>query len=279
MITLKSEREFEKMAVAGGCVAAVHEAVRVAAKPGVTLKELDDIAAAVTRDWNCIPSFLGYQPSPLQPPYPGHLCLSVNDVIVHGIPSKDRLRSGDVLSVDAGAIFEGFHGDAAFSIGIGEVSAEAARLIGATEEAMWAGIFQVAPGNRLGDIGAAVQEVGNRHNLGIVREYVGHGIGRQMHEEPQVSNFGVAGRGLKMRVGMALCIEPMFNLGTWETRVDPDRWTVRTADGSLSAHFEHTVAITRGGVKLMTMSASPIDLVELTSGEYHSRPVFGTHSS
>jgi methionyl aminopeptidase len=279
MITLKSEREFEKMAVAGGCVAAVHDAVRSAAKSGVSLMELDEIAAAVIGDWNCTPSFLGYQPSPLQPPYPGHLCLSVNDVIVHGIPSDYRLRSGDVLSVDAGAIFEGFHGDAAFTVGIGEVSADAARLIAATEEAMWAGVFQIAPGNRLGDIGAAVQEVGDRHGLGIVREYVGHGIGRQMHEEPQISNLGPAGRGLRLRVGMALCIEPMFNLGTWETTVDPDRWTVRTADGSLSAHFEHTVAITRGGVKVMTMAPVPVDLVELTSAEYHSRPVFGAHST
>jgi methionyl aminopeptidase len=279
VITLKSEREFEKMAVAGGCVAAVHDAVRSAAKPSVSLLELDEIAAAVIRDWDCTPSFLGYQPSPLQPPYPGHLCLSVNDVIVHGIPSERRLRSGDVLSVDAGAIFEGFHGDAAFTVGIGEVAAEAARLIAATEEAMWAGIFQIAPGNRLGDIGAAVQEVGDRHRLGIVREYVGHGIGRQMHEEPQVSNLGPAGRGLRMRVGMALCIEPMFNLGTWETALDADRWTVRTADGSLSAHFEHTVAITRGGVKVMTMAPVAVDLVELTSAEYHSRPVFGAHSS
>jgi methionyl aminopeptidase len=267
------------MAVAGGCVGAVHAAVRAAAKPGVTLKELDDIAADVTLQWRCIPSFLNYQLSPLQPPYPGHLCLSVNDVIVHGIPSEYRLRIGDVLSVDSGAIYEGFHGDAAFTVGIGEVSADAARLISGTEEAMWAGILQIAPGNRLGDIGAAVQEVGDRHSLGIVREYVGHGIGRQMHEEPQVPNIGQPGKGLRMRVGMALCVEPMFNLGGWETQVDPDRWTVRTADGSLSAHFEHTVAITREGVKVMTMPSGPVSLVELASAEYDSRPVFGARST
>lgn len=278
MITLKSDREFEKMAVAGGCVAAVHQAVREAAKPGVSLKDLDVIAADVTSDRGCIPSFLDYQPSPSQTPYPGHLCLSVNDVIVHGIPSGYKLRGGDVLSVDAGAIFEGFHGDAAFSIGIGELTPEAAELIGATEEGMWAGIHAVAHGARLGDIGAAVQKVGDAHGFGIVREYVGHGIGRQMHEEPQVPNLGVPGKGMKLRIGMALCIEPMFNKGSWETRVDPDGWTVRTADGSLSAHFEHTVAITRSGVKVMTLPGAP-DLADIPARDYNSRPVYGTQST
>jgi methionyl aminopeptidase len=277
MITIKSEREFEKMMVAGACVAAVHRAVREAARPGVTLLELDAIAAEVTANHGCTPSFLGYRPSPSQIPYPGHLCLSVNDVVVHGIPSSYRLRSGDLLSVDAGAIFEGFHGDAAFSMVIGEASPEAATLVAATEEGMWAGIMAIAPGARLGDIGAAVQEVGHRHRLGIVREYVGHGIGRQMHEEPQVPNLGEAGRGLRLRPGMALCIEPMFNLGGWETMVDPDGWTVRTADGSLSAHFEHTVAITRSGVRVTTLPGAP-DLVEIAASGYHSRPVLGTQS-
>lgn len=278
MIALKSDREFEKMAVAGGCVAAVHQAVREAAKPGVTLLELDEIAAEVTRERGCIPSFLGYQPSPHQQPYPGHLCLSVNDVIVHGIPSGYRLQGGDILSVDAGAIFEGFHGDAAFTVAIGEVKPEAADLMAATEEGMWAGIKQVAHGGRLGDIGAAVQEVGEANGYGIVREYVGHGIGRQMHEEPQVPNLGLSGKGMKLRTGMALCIEPMFNQGSWETRVDPDGWTVRTADGLLSAHFEHTVAITSAGVKVMTLPEAP-DLAQILSGGYNSRPVYGTHST
>jgi methionyl aminopeptidase len=168
-----------------------------------------------------------------------------------------------VLSIDAGAIYEGFHGDAAFSMGIGEVAPEVGSLIAATEEGMWAGIHQIHHGARLGDIGAAVQAVGERHRYGIVREYVGHGIGRQMHEEPQVPNMGQAGRGMKLRTGMALCVEPMFNLGTWQTLVDPDGWTVRTADGAVSAHFEHTVAITREGVKVMTMAAAPVDLVDL----------------
>ncbi|MGH8928769.1 MAG: type I methionyl aminopeptidase [Acidimicrobiia bacterium] len=279
MITLKSDREFAKMAIAGACVAAVHEAVRNAAKPGVSLKDLDVIAADVTAERGCIPSFLGYQPAPHQIPYPGHLCLSVNDVIVHGIPSEYRLRAGDVLSVDAGAIFEGFHGDAAFTIAIGEASPEAARLISATEEGMWAGIRQVKAGNRVSDISAAVQAVGERHGAGIVREYVGHGIGRQMHEEPQIPNIGEPGRGIRLRTGMALCIEPMFNLGGWETTVDPDGWTVRTADGSLSAHFEHTVAITKDGVKVMTLGEEPVDLVEITDSGYHYPPVLGTRKT
>jgi methionyl aminopeptidase len=279
VITLKSDREFAKMAVAGACVAAVHQSVREAAKPGVTLKELDGIAAQVTRQHGCTPSFLGYQPSPHQVPYPGHLCLSVNDVIVHGIPSQYKLRPGDVLSVDAGAIFEGFHGDAAFTMGIGEVSTEAARLIAATEEGMWAGIAQVRAGSRIGDVSAAVEAVGERHRIGIVREYVGHGIGRQMHEEPQIPNVGEAGRGMKLKTGMAVCIEPMFNLGSWETTVDPDGWTVRTVDGSLSAHFEHTIAITRDGVKVMTLAEKPVDLVEMAGSRYHSPPVFGTQST
>jgi methionyl aminopeptidase len=258
VITLKSEREFAKMAVAGACVAATLAAIRAAARPGVSMLELDELASEVIAEHGCLPSFLGYRG-----PFPASICASPNDVIVHGIPGRYRLREGDVLSIDAGAIYEGFHGDAAFSIGVGEVTPENARLIAATEEGMWAGIHQIRHGARLGDIGAAVQAVGERHGYGIVREYVGHGIGRQMHEEPQVPNMGQAGKGMKLRTGMALCVEPMFNLGSWHTAVDPDGWTVRTADGAVSAHFEHTVAITKEGVKVMTMAAAPVDLVDL----------------
>ncbi len=259
MITIKSRRELEKMARAGACVAAVHEAVREAAVPGVTLLELDRIGAEVIAAHGCIPSFLGYLG------YPANLCLSPNDVIVHGIPGEARLREGDILSVDAGAIFEGFHGDAAFTMGIGEISDEAQRLIDATEEGMWAGIRHVRKGSRLGDIGAAVYEVGARRGYGVVEEYVGHGIGRAMHEEPQVPNYGEPGKGMKLRVGMALCIEPMFNLGTRHTKVDADGWTVRTADGSLSAHFEHTVAITGDGPMVFTASREPVPVDLLVS--------------
>jgi methionyl aminopeptidase len=258
VITIKSERELAKMAKAGACVAAIHRAVKEAAVPGVAMRELDRIAAAVTTAHGCTSSFLGYRGT-----YPATICASPNDIVVHGIPGDYRLKEGDVLSIDAGAIYEGFHGDAAFTIGIGTVAAEAAALVAATEEGMWAGIRAVAAGARLGDVSAAVQAVGDAGGYGIVREYVGHGIGRQMHEDPQIPNVGTAGSGLRLRTGMALCIEPMFNLGTWETVLDPDGWTVRTADGALSAHFEHTVAITKRGVLIFTAAEAPVDLVEL----------------
>lgn len=253
MITIKSKREFAKMEKAGATVAAVHAAIREAAGPGVSLLELEEISARIIEERGCIPSFLNYHGT-----YPATLCLSPNDVIVHGIPTDYRLEEGDILAVDAGAIFEGFHGDAAFTMGIGEISSDAAQLVAATEEAMWAGIRQVRHGNRLGDIGAAVAEVGSRHGYGVVEEYVGHGIGRQMHEEPQVPNYGKPGSGLKLRKGMALCIEPMFNVGRRHTKVDSDGWTVRTADGSLSAHWEHTVAITPDGPMVFTAAEEPI---------------------
>lgn len=259
MITIKSRRELEKMARAGACVAAVHEAVRQAAGPGVSLIELDRIGAEVIAAHGCTPSFLGYLG------YPANLCLSPNDVIVHGIPDEQRLREGDILSVDAGAVFAGFHGDAAFTMGIGQISEEAQRLIDATEDGMWAGIRQVRKGARLGDIGAAVHDVGAGAGYGVVEEYVGHGIGRAMHEEPQVPNHGEAGKGMKLRVGMALCIEPMFNIGTRHTRVDSDGWTVRTADGSLSAHFEHTVAITPDGPMVFTAAREPVPVDAVVS--------------
>lgn len=257
MITIKSRREFAKMQKAGACVAAVHQAVRETARPGVTLLELEDIGARVIEDHGCTSSFLNYHGT-----YPATLCLSPNDVIVHGIPNGDRLKEGDILSVDAGAIFEGFHGDAAFTMPVGEVTPEARHLIEATEEGMWAGIREVRKGNRLGDIGAAIQAVGEAHGYGVVEEYVGHGIGREMHEEPQVPNYGSPGKGLKLRNGMALCIEPMFNMGGRETKVDADGWTVRTADGSLSAHWEHTVAITPDGPMLFTADAVPVPVEE-----------------
>ena len=236
------------MAIAGQVTAAALRAVREAAIPGVSLDHLNRLAHRVIVGAGCAPSFLGYHG------YPASICASPNDVIVHGIPTDYRLTEGDILSIDAGAVHEGFHGDAAFTIAIGTCSQDAARLIAATERALWAGIRAVREGSRVGDIGAVVQAVGVSSGLGVVREYVGHGIGRQMHEEPQVPNYGVPGKGTKLRVGMALCIEPMFNLGTHETSLDADGWTVRTADGSLSAHFEHTVALTPDGIKVTTLS-------------------------
>lgn len=246
MITIKKADEFEKMAFAGATVAVVLRTVREAAQPGVTMKELDAIAADVIRSRGCTPSFLGYHG------FPAHICTSPNSVIVHGIPDGYRLREGDILSIDAGAIYEGFHGDAAVTFGIGEIDPAVARLLETTEAALWAGIQHVKHGSRLGDIGSAVQAEADRLGYGVVREYVGHGIGRQMHEEPQVPNYGKKGTGMKLRTGMAVCIEPMFNLGGPETKVESDGWTVVTADGSLSAHFEHTIGITENGPVVFT---------------------------
>jgi methionyl aminopeptidase len=257
MITIKSRREFAKMQRAGACVAAVHKAVRETAEPGVTLNQLEDIGARIIAEHGCTSSFLNYLGT-----YPATLCLSPNDVIVHGIPNDYPLQEGDILSVDAGAIFEGFHGDAAFTIGIGRISAEAQHLVDTTEVGMWSGIREVRKGNRLGDIGAAIAAVGEANGYGVVEEYVGHGIGREMHEEPQVPNYGEPGKGLKLKTGMAVCIEPMFNMGGRETKVDGDGWTVRTKDGSLSAHWEHTVAITPDGPMVFTADSEPVPAEE-----------------
>lgn len=246
-MTMKSAADFEKMKVAGSVVAAVHAAVRQAAMPGVTMLELDAVAQEVIRDANCRSSFLGYHG------FPATICASPNQVIVHGIPGKYKLREGDILSIDAGAIHDGWHGDAAFTMAIGEVSPEAQQLIDVTEQGLWAGIRAAVPGNRLGDVGAAISAVAEPYGYGVVREYIGHGIGRQMHEAPDVPNYGKPGRGLKLKAGMAIAIEPMFNIGTAETGVLEDGWTVVTQDGSLSAHWEHTVLITEAGPVVSTL--------------------------
>ena len=257
MITFKSSAQFKKMEMAGRCVAKAHEAVRSTARPGMRTLELDRIAEKVIRGEGCVPSFLGYRG------YPASICASPNDVVVHGIPDSRRLREGDLLSIDIGAIYRGFHGDAACTFPIGEVSWEASALSAAAEEALWEGLGKARPGARIGDIGATVEAVARRDGYGVVEEYVGHGIGREMHEKPDVPNLGEAGRGVRLRVGMALCIEPMFNLGGAATRVDRDGWTVRTADGSLSAHWEHTVCLTPDG-PLVTTTPAPINLLEGT---------------
>ncbi|MDP8958059.1 MAG: type I methionyl aminopeptidase [Actinomycetota bacterium] len=254
MITIKNQAEFERMALAGRAVAAVLRGVREAAAPGVSTKELDAVAAAIIKEHGCRPSFLGYHG------YPAHICTSPNHVIVHGIPDGYRLQEGDILSVDAGAIYEGFHGDAAVTFPIGEVDPEVEKLVRVAEEALWAAIAHVRQGGRLGDIGHAVQTVAEGAGFSVVREYVGHGIGRQMHEEPQVPNYGQPGKGMKLRTGMAICIEPMVNMGGSQTRLLEDEWTVVTADGSRSAHFEHTVALTEAG-PLVTTAGKDEDLV------------------
>jgi methionyl aminopeptidase len=246
VIIRKSPEELDRMRRAGRLVGHTLTVVTEAARPGVNLLELDALAERTIRAAGAVPSFKGYHG------FPATLCLSPNDWIVHGIPGDYRLREGDILSVDCGAIVEGYHGDAAVTIPVGRVDQAALRLIETTEKALWAGIAQCRPGNRLSDIGHAVEQVA-APGYGVVREYVGHGIGTRMHEEPQVPNYGRPGRGLRLDPGLVLAIEPMLNEGGPETEVLDDQWTVVTRDGSRSAHFEHTVAITDDGPEVLTL--------------------------
>lgn len=250
-IILKSPQEIAIMREAGRINALAHQAVREAAKPGVTTAELDAIAEEVIRSHGAIPAFKGY-PGPY--PYPATITASINDELVHGIPSKERrLREGDILSIDCGTIYKGYVGDSAFTMGIGEISPEAQRLLEVTERALYIGIEQMRPGNRVGDVSAAVQRYVESHGFHVTREYTGHGVGREMHEGPSVPNYGTPGRGVLLRAGMVIALEPMVLMGTPKTRVLPDKWTVASADGSLTAHFEHTVAITEDGPVILTV--------------------------
>ena len=252
-ITIKSAREMNVMFEAGQIVAHAKAKMIEAVEPGIETLELDSIAEKTIRSLGAVPSFKGYNPGMSMPyAFPATICASLNEEIVHGIPGKRKLKDGDILSVDVGAIYGGLHGDSAFSIGVGEISEEAHRLIEATRESLERGIASIRVGGRIGDISNAVQSFAEGLGYGVVRKYVGHGIGFNMHEEPQVPNYGRAGRGPRLRSGMALAIEPMLNIGTADTEVQPDLWTVSTADGKLSAHFEDTVVITRGGLMITT---------------------------
>lgn len=237
------------MREAGNIVAAMHAATREAARPGVTTAELDRVAHEVIRKAGAESSFLGYHG------FPATICTSINDEIVHGIPGKRRLRDGDIIGIDAGAIVDGWHADGAITIPVGTVSIGALRLIEVTEEALRRGIAAARVGARVGDIGAAVQAYAEGEGYSVVRNYVGHGIGRAMHEPPQVPNYGVADRGLLIKEGLCLAIEPMINAGSAETRVLGDHWTVVTVDGQLSAHFEHTIWCGPGGPEALTLLA------------------------
>ena len=250
MVTLKTADQIAKMREAGAIVAAMLAATRAAVQPGVTTLELDRIAAEVLKRAGAESSFLGYYG------YPNTICTSVNDQIVHGIPSRRKLKEGDIIGIDAGAIIDGWHADAAVTVPVGQVSAEARKLIAVTEQALQQGIAAARVGNRLGDIGAAVQQYVEAQGFSVVRNYVGHGIGRAMHEEPQVPNYGTAERGKDIKDGLCIAIEPMVNVGGIATKVLEDQWTVVTADGSLSAHFEHTLACLPGGPLVLTAEAS-----------------------
>ena len=246
MITLKTPDETAKMREAGRIVAEMLAACRAAVRPGVTTGELDRIAADILNRRGATSSFLGYYG------YPATICTSVNEQIVHGIPGKRKLKEGDIIGIDAGAIVEGWHADAAVTVPVGNVSPEAARLIAVTEEALARGIAASQVGKRLGDIGATVQHWVESQGYTVVRNYVGHGIGRAMHEEPQVPNYGAPERGLQIKEGLCIAIEPMVNIGGPETRTLADQWTVVTADGSLSAHFEHSLWCTARGPVVLT---------------------------
>ncbi len=244
---LKTKAEVAKMRRAGRVVAEMLDECEKAARPGITTADLDQVARGVLARRNAKSNFLNYHG------FPAVICTSPNNVIVHGIPGAYVLQDGDILSIDCGAIIDGYHGDAARTIPVGEISEEARKLITVTEESLWAGIQHVRSGARLSDIGHAVQTVAEGAGFSVVREYVGHGIGRAMHEEPQVPNYGEPGRGIKLKVGHVLAVEPMVNLGSSDTQLNEDGWTVVTADGSLSAHFEHSIAVTDDGPEVLTV--------------------------
>jgi methionyl aminopeptidase len=254
MIIIKSRAEIAEMREAGRIVARVHEAMHEMVRPGVTTAALNARAEEIIRGHGAIPSFLGY-PHTGQNDYPASICASINEELVHGIPTDDRwLEAGDIISIDVGATYHGWVGDSAWTYAVGEIDAESQRLLEATEGSLWAGIAQARDGNHLTDISKAVQDYVAARKLAVVREYTGHGVGRNMHEPPQVLNFvpAGAGRGPRLQAGMTLAIEPMVNLGTWRTRVLADGWTVITADGKRSAHFEHSIAITDGDPEVLT---------------------------
>ena len=256
MIVRKSPAEIEIMARAGRVIAHLHEVLRDAVAPGITTAQLDEISARELRAAKAVPSFKGYGGTPGRMPFPATLCTSVNDEIVHGIPSSNvTLHAGDLLKIDAGAIVDGYHADSAVTWIVGgddAVPAEVRDLVARTRSGLWAGLAQASVGNRLGDVSAAVQSHALPHGYGVVREYVGHGIGRALHEDPHVPNYGRPGRGPKLVEGLVIAVEPMFNFGTHETEVQADGWTVTTADGHLSSHWEHTVAITADGPRVLT---------------------------
>jgi methionyl aminopeptidase len=246
MIFLKSSSELDALERANRVVHRVLRAVQSTAAPGVTTAQLDELAEETIRQHGGTPAFKGYRG------FPATLCTSVNDVIVHGIPSRaTRLADGDILSVDCGVLLDGFFGDAAVTFGIGEVAPEANRLMETTRECLEDGVAAVAPGGRLGDVGSAVQSRAEVAGFGVVREFVGHGIGRALHEDPQVPNYGLAGHGQVMKPGLVIAIEPMVTAGSWRVRIDADGWTARTEDGKLAAHFEYSVAVTEDGRRVL----------------------------
>lgn len=252
MITLKSQREFALLREAGRVVGETHRYLRPFVQPGVTTGELDALAEEFIRGQGATPAFKGLYG------FPGTVCISVNEEVVHGIPNRRRkLKDGDIVGLDLGAIVEGYYGDSAMTWPVGEVSDKVKNLLTVTHRSLWAGIEQVRPGARVGDIGAAVQAVAEGAGYGVVRDYVGHGIGSKLHEEPQIPNYGEAGTGVLLKAGMAIAIEPMITMGDYRTKQKSDKWTVVTVDGGWSAHFEHTILIHDGKPEVTTLAGDP----------------------
>jgi methionyl aminopeptidase len=248
-ITIKSAREIELMSEAGRILEIVHNELAKALHPGMSTKDIDILGEEVIRSYGCIPSFLDYDG------YPASICVSVNEEVVHGIPDKRRiLKEGDIVSLDAGVIYKGYHSDAARTYGIGEISKEAEELIRVTQECFFEGIKYAKVGNHLCDIAAAIDSHASRHGYGVVRDLCGHGIGTDLHEPPQIPNYKMDRKGVKLRAGMTLAVEPMINMGSWEVKWLEDKWTVVTKDGSYSAHYENTILITEGEPKLLTLT-------------------------
>ena len=246
MISIKSDREIELLEIAGNIVYETHQYLRPFIKEGVTTKELDTLAEEFIRSHGATPSFKGYND------FPASICTSINEEVVHGIPSKRRLRNGDIISIDIGACYKGYHGDSAWTYAVGEVSPKRKYLMEHTEKSLFVGLSMVKPGNRVGDIGHAIYEYATSHNLGVVRELVGHGVGTSVHEEPEVPNYGKPHPGPVLKEGMVIAVEPMLTLGRRDICILDDDWTIETVDNSPSAHFEHTVVVTKDGVKILT---------------------------
>ena len=246
MIVLKSAQEITYMRQAGKVVAETLYELGKRVKPGVTTGELNEFADEFIRKCGCVPAFLNYQG------FPASICTSINNEVVHGIPGLRKLENGDIISIDVGAFYRGYCGDAAYTFPVGDISPEAERLIEVTKQSLYVGIEKAVSGNRIGDIGAAIQTFVEDKGYHVVRAFVGHGIGQKMHEDPQVPNFGTPGRGPRLEPGMTLAIEPMVNIGTYDVAIMPNNWTVVTKDGSLSAHFEHTVLVTGGKPEILT---------------------------
>lgn len=255
MIIAKSRKDLEKMRDVGELIAEVREALREMVKPGISTLELNEAAEKMIREAGAVPTFVGYKPRGMVP-FPFAICASVNEQVVHGFSTDDPLKEGDILSIDMAATYQGFVGDTATTVPVGEISDELRQLIRVTEETLARAIEECRPGKRVGDIGWAVQELAEEYGYGIVRDYTGHGIGRRMHEAPQIPNYGRRGTREKIRVGYCFAIEPMLNLGTHETKTLSDKWTVVTLDGKASSHAEHTIAVTPEGPEILTLTSA-----------------------